>query len=313
MINELNISRSDLMLRGYRGRSIIKRALEILQPKTEIFLAQTSLYLPDFNNPEEFGVDMSKYNGPINTQLLFAWHNRFVRYVMIRCGISWGYEDPQFLVTALSALSYTTAVMPYWVIYPDQRADRQAENCRKILSQVDWSETPKILWVDLELSRGCSRSKVMTKTWEVIQEIQNRLPPGWTVGVYSGAWFINGYCEQQPWVDQVWWWMASYLTRDSMAEHPGPPTISWIPRERVAFHQTGDYCNGIIMGTSSSGGRIDSNRYELHPNYPDPWGWLKDESTPPSPNPITIEFTTEEAREILAASIMLQTKLEGKI
>lgn len=225
-------------------------------------------YLPDPDNPEDSGIDISLYNwGPDGSiepdwVKLASFNSPKIKYVIVRMGISWGYIDPYFKRSWEALKLYTDCYrMAYHVIYVSQQVDPQIDNIEKAYDSVGGDIGEGIHWEDWELSNNQPRNVVSARMGEMLDRGPQRL--GIRFGGYTGKWFVDAYAEEQPWMADEDWWMANYLHPSQGKEHPGPPLKPVIiPREKVGIHQTSSYVDGRVVGVPGNI-RVDWNRFEL--------------------------------------------------
>lgn len=194
-----------------------------------------------------FGIDFYSGDGNMNLEIV---KQSPVKFVAIRCGISWGYTDSRFHENwrKFNGAFPRTA---YHVLYPGEDPTRQAEAQIKILGK-DPGEFPPSL--DVELDHGQSKytiTKAINKYAERIFKEYSYFPI-----MYSRATWIDAFTELGSWRNQYWWWIAHY---GHMTEYVGAP---WIPtgldRSRLIIHQTTDY--GKPIGCESK--TMDYNRWQ---------------------------------------------------
>lgn len=258
---------------------------------SRLLLRSTALvagpYPPDALRPEPGGGDFSIYNGTTDFNVMKAYTPVEIEYMINRAGMSWGYEDPMFVENMNGQTAVNIPAMPYWVIFPSEDVPRQVEKIVEVLRQINWDHpyAVKKLWIDLELHHDQPRTTIMNKTWQMIQMLQDALP-GWEIGIYSAAWFLNAFCEFQPWVEQVKWWLAHYLDPKYGTEHPGPPSRpAWLSKDAVWLHQTSSYVDSTIYGAQGDGNkRMDFIRF-LKGDSAALRHWLGTGETVPDPSP----------------------------
>ncbi len=212
-------------------------------------------YAPNPNDSRKFGVDLSQYN-TVNLQAL-ADYEIPCEYAMIRIGGSASVRDTKFKQYWDAAKAAKIPRSIYTYTWPGWTVDQHIANfmySAGILTP-DLGEGP--IWADIETHpEGKTRKQISDHAIEYIEALESET--GKVVGWYSAKWFIDGYMQLQDWMKEKWAWMAHYLTG---REHPGPPAIpSYIPRGKVAIHQTGSKCDSTLFGGS---GTFDTDRFEL--------------------------------------------------
>jgi len=202
-----------------------------------------------------YGIDISKYQG---VGLDYGKMRSATRFVALRAGISWGYEDPTFGPNWRGLAGHNR--IAYHVVYPGQDPIRQASWFLEIVGScgVDW-KTDRLA-LDLELYQGQSRERI---TW-VVETMMEFLKgkTGRYPLLYSRATWIDQYMRMTPKLAKADWWLAHYLSPlDYPAytpEHPGPP---WLPSgvDQYLLHQVGEKGNGSAVGVKSH--YVDENRW----------------------------------------------------
>ena len=223
-----------------------------------------SPFPPSTTDPRPFGVDISRYNGVVDFDMMAAYDTVAVEYIMIRSGqgAEWSYDglDNRFYYNWAGAKGKFPR-MCYHVIYPSVSVQPQVDNVKRIFDDGDFGEGP--LWIDLELWQGMTPKVVSDRTIEFQRKLTEQL--GIRVGIYSGWWFLS-QLPVASWWSEVDWWLANYLNAELGREHPGPPDHGAIPLENIVFHQTTSWIQGAPMGAPGNV-RIDGNRFmrgDLH-------------------------------------------------
>lgn len=200
-----------------------------------------------------FGVDISSYQGRSIDYTLMKQNTKFVA---VRAGISWGYEDPVFAQSWRALKGHNR--IAYHVLYPSQDVTRQVNWLFDILSRTGFDPETDRLAIDIELWQGQTPQQVTTATERMYDQITERT--GREPIVYSGAWFTNSRMVISEKLKQVDWWLATYPAKGSApgTEHPGPPLL---PRgvTKWLIHQTSETGIGRNFGLPS--GAIDTNRW----------------------------------------------------
>ncbi len=202
-----------------------------------------------------YGIDISKYQG---VGLDYVKMRSATRFVALRAGISWGYEDPTFGPNWRGLAGHNR--IAYHVVYPGQDPIRQAAWFLEIVGSygTDWKMDR--LALDLELYQGQSRERI---TWvvETMMEFLKGKTGRYPI-LYSRATWVNQFMRMTPKLANADWWLAHYLSPlDYPAytpEHPGPP---WLPSgvDHYLIHQVGEKGNGSAVGVKSY--YVDQNRW----------------------------------------------------
>lgn len=200
-----------------------------------------------------FGVDISSYQG---TNINYDLMKQNTKFVAVRAGISWGFEDPVFAQSWRALKGHNR--IAYHVLYPSQDVTRQVNWLFDILSRAGFDAETDRLAIDIELWQGMTPQQVTTATERMYDQITERT--GRKPIVYSGAWFTNSRMVISEKLKQVDWWLATYPAKGSApgVEHPGPPLL---PRgvTKYLIHQTSETGIGRNFGLPS--GAIDTNRW----------------------------------------------------
>lgn len=218
-----------------------------------------------------FGIDISRYQGIIDWNVVAAHVNPTVEFVIMRAAISWGYKDTYIDRNWSEARRLGLSRGAYHVFYPTEDPVRQMAWFIECLNG-DLGEMP--LSLDVELSHDATPAQFQTnllRALEYVQEVTQRKPI-----IYSRASFINAYVTgtgkpAPAWYKNYDWWLAQYLL--SGEEHPGPPTLPYgVPRERVIIHQTSATGDGDDFGMQSAG--LDYNRWQFEQAHLDHYAGL---------------------------------------
>jgi len=193
-------------------------------------------------------------------EAMAAYNYPRIRFIYVRGGISWGYVDKRFERTWKALKMYTNIPRSmYHVPYMSQSVRGQVDNIERIFDLVggDMGEGPII--EDWELKNDQAPNRVSYVMGQMVNEVQNNFNR--RADIYSADWFIRAYAEQQAWMKDVLWILAHY-SKPIYGEHLGPPAKpDIIPRENVAWHQSGSYFDGRVMGVPGNT-RVDGNRLE---------------------------------------------------
>ena len=200
-----------------------------------------------------FGVDISSYQGAnINYDLM----KQNTKFVAVRAGISWGFEDPVFAQSWRALKGHNR--IAYHVLYPSQDVTRQVNWLFDILSRAGFDPQTDRIAIDIELWQGQTPQRVTEATTQMYDQITERT--GRKPIIYSAAWFVNPRMVVTPKLAAADWWLANYPPKGSApgTEHPGPPLL---PRgvTKWLIHQTSETGIGKNVGLPS--GAIDTNRW----------------------------------------------------
>ena len=200
-----------------------------------------------------FGIDISSYQGRSIDYTLMKQNTKFVA---VRAGISWGYEDPVFAQSWRALKGHNR--IAYHVLYPSQDVTRQVDWFFDILSRAGFDPKTDRLAIDIELWQGQTPQRVTEATTQMYDQITERT--GRKPIIYSAAWFVNPRMVVTPKLADADWWIANYPPKGSApgVEHPGPPIL---PRGITSYliHQTSETGIGKNVGLPS--GAIDTNRW----------------------------------------------------
>lgn len=202
-----------------------------------------------------YGIDISKYQG---TNINYKAMKDKTKYVIMRAGISYAYEDPTFGPNWKALKGHHRGA--YHVVYPGQDPIQQANHFLNVVTKhgVDW-RTDRLA-LDLELHQSQTRSRITYVTTEMmnyIKEHTGRYPI-----LYSRATWVDQYMNVTPKLANADWWLANYLSPkphpEYTPEHPGPPML---PRGvgKYLIHQTGEKGKGKDVGVGSY--YVDENRW----------------------------------------------------
>ena len=200
-----------------------------------------------------FGVDISSYQGAnINYDLM----KQKTKFVAVRAGISWGFEDPVFAQSWQALKGHNR--IAYHVLYPSQDVTMQVNWLFDILSRAGFDAETDRLAIDIELWQGQTPQRVTEATTQMYDQVTERT--GRKPIIYSAAWFVNPRMIVTPKLAAADWWLANYPPKGSApgVEHPGPPIL---PRgvTKWLIHQTSETGIGKNVGLPS--GAIDTNRW----------------------------------------------------
>jgi GH25 family lysozyme M1 (1,4-beta-N-acetylmuramidase) len=249
--------------------------IPVRDPQELLFRAQATPFLPDFEREEEWVIDTSVYNGTADGWRIKGFYRKDERYKnyvkawITRAGQSWGYEDPTFEYNWNVCDYVGIPKMAYWVIFPSQPIDEQIRKLMDTFTRVDRGFGDGPLWIDYELHHNMSPGPLQDRLWEFYTKLKSET--GHTIGVYTGNWFLQAYC--QPLRD--WWaeidhmWLAHYFNPEIGHEVTFPPDKpDIIPWEHVDLHQNQSHYDFVEVGFLGDGIlRGDGNRY-IHPSRP---------------------------------------------
>lgn len=202
-----------------------------------------------------YGIDISKYQGE---GLDYALMKKNTKFVIMRAGISYAYEDPTFGPNWKALKGHYRGA--YHVVYPSQDPTQQVNHFLNTVIKhgVDW-ETDRLA-LDLELHQNQTKQRitdVVTEMMEQIKQYTGRYPI-----LYSRATWVDQYMNVTPKLANADWWLAHYLSPkphpEYTPEHPGPP---WLPKgvNEYLIHQAGEKGNGSRVGVNSY--YVDENRW----------------------------------------------------
>lgn len=161
------------------------------------------------------GVDVSRYNGPVNWQVGKA---NGVKYAGYRASISWGYRDPFAAYNRDGLRAQGIYRMPYHVLYPGEPIAAQVNNFYQAAAE-DWTQAVPVL--DLELHHNFDKfviTRAIVQWCEQVEAATKRKPI-----IYSRASWVNEHTTLGDWRNRWDWWLAQYLF-DRTIERPAPPT-----------------------------------------------------------------------------------------
>ena len=228
--------------------------------------------------------DISQHQGKVNMQIVKDTSDGML---IMRGGISWGYEDPKYRSYYKKAGNLKINRMVYFVIYPDQPLERQINNWLSIAPNMHY---PMIY--DLELKRGMSNSHIGNQTWQACEIIKSRT--GHYPLIYSrknllDSWLANWSTEQ---LNSVYYHLAQYLNDRSIEDTREIILPNRVNRNRVLFHQTCDKKPGPPGMVESTA--VDYGRWLLTESFNDfakrVWGVDPEFEEEPVPDPISPEI-----------------------
>ena len=217
-------------------------------------------FAPDPNDPRILMVDVGFPNGTFRWDVLAEYKQ--VEAAVIRVGQSnhSGWNDVQFLRNMEKAKANGKKRMGYHVLFPRVSGIDQAQYLVGMYNRAgELPEGP--VWWDVELRHQQTPYTISKRTIEAHDEFI-RLTNHRT-GIYTGAWFTNGYMQTQYWFSQVKWWLATWLYGQPR-EHPGPPGLpATVAMAACQMHQTTSNGDGVLLGngTDTTLKRIDLNRW----------------------------------------------------
>jgi lysozyme len=181
------------------------------------------------NTDAAFGIDLSRWNTSADGKTkvdfdVIADHVPHVSFIAMRAGVSWGYQDPWFAYYMAEAERIHRFRLAYHVLYPGEDPTRQMDNFFRILGDVDLSQLPLVL--DLELDHGQTNRRITDTTADSVNIIIKRT--GRKPIIYSRANWVNQFLivSQLP---PVYWWLAQYRWPLPYplytTEYPSPPLV----------------------------------------------------------------------------------------
>jgi lysozyme len=196
-----------------------------------------------------FGIDVSRYQGKIDWDVVAAHTDPKVIFTGIRATVSWGYQDTQFARNWSEAKRVGLLRMAYHVIYPSENATKQIDNLFSMVG-TDLGELP--LALDVELDQGVKASAIASNVLTQAQLIESR--SGRKPIIYSRKSWVDVYMAGASWLNNYDWWLAIYLS--SGKEHQGPPPL---PKNvsKWLIHQSGSH--GSPIGVQSL--QLDYDRW----------------------------------------------------
>jgi len=262
---------------------------------------------PSLTDGRPFGVDVSKYNGAINWDMMKAYNLPKIEYVFIRSGQGrlGNYDDldEKFYYNWGEAKRVVIPRMAYHVIYPSEPASLQTDNVERIFSPLDFDFGEGPLWIDFELHHNMNAEQLMAALKNFYDALVSRFSI--RVGIYTGEWFLKRYFAPKDWWADMIWWLA-YYGSNSDSEYSGPPeTLDEIQDEDVIFHQTSSMIYSPPMGAPGWQNRIDGNRF-LGDNLRD---FLNIEEQPPS----DLEGRVAKNEENIGQLLDRLDSLEGRV
>ena len=120
-----------------------------------------------------FGIDIARYastNGQMDFKIA-AKHKPLIRFMAVRAGISWGYEDSWFSyhwqeipkmpeyrdghINDIPDWAMPVGRCAYHVIYPSQPVMRQTDNLFRIIGNMaDWEHDQIVIDAELDQDQG---------------------------------------------------------------------------------------------------------------------------------------------------------------
>lgn len=205
-----------------------------------------------------FGLDTERYSSSPELGKWMDWQvaalhtEPTVRFVAVRAGISWGYQDPLFpynwkgvrdmdLFRLEQGIeTYPVGRMAYHVIYPGENPISQADNFFRIVNDADWEHDRLV--IDLELHHNQTPRTITDCTKKFAYKCQERT--GRYPILYTRAYWMNQYTYPVE-LSFMKLWLAQYLKHmpwhgtytPEFEPPPNPlPTgyLSWL------IHQTAD-------------------------------------------------------------------------
>lgn len=201
-------------------------------------------------------VDISANQGAVSMTALAA---NGVLGVMMRAGISWGYQDKWFPTYWADAGSYGLYRTSYHVIYTDEPVIKQADNWYRVHDRYDG--IPRI--IDFEVDQLDAPQKKAEAAWAMSELILSR--DGFRPLIYSRYKLVDDWLASwsPSMLNAHYWILAQYLW-DRTREHPGPPTLpARLDRSRVVMHQTCDKKTAFSGACDSYA--LDRDRWCLGP------------------------------------------------
>lgn len=204
-----------------------------------------------------FGIDVSKWQGKIDWDVIAKFDSPKLEFVGIRASINYAYTDTWFARNWSEAKRVGIPRTAYHVVYPGSSPEKQVSYFLDVVGS-DIGELP--LTLDCELDHNLHYTKIASCILQcavLIESATGRKPL-----IYSRALWVDDYITgsgQTPpaWLNNYDWWLALYLNTTS--EHPGPPTLPrGVNRERCKIHQTSQ--KGAPIGVQSK--QLDYDRWQ---------------------------------------------------
>ena len=203
-----------------------------------------------------FGIDVSRWQGNLNWDIITAHDSPRVLFCAIRASISWGYTDSWFKRNWEESKRVSILRTAYHVLYPSESPERQMDHFLNLVGD-DLGELPLVL--DCELAQSKSPDQIQSAIQSCASII--KIKTGRNPIIYSRATWVDNFISAKgtppAWLNDYDWWLANYLIKP--IEHPGPPLMpKGLIRERVLIHQTTD--RGAGIGTEEK--HMDYNRWQ---------------------------------------------------
>ena len=256
---------------------------------------------------KQLGIDVSRYQGDINWDTV---KSRGVEYAGIRVSISWAYVDNMAQANIEQAIARGIPVLPYWVLYPNEDAQKQVEHYYNTLRKFGLDIAKANAVIDVELHAGahaCTAAKYQAALSNAL--VYSKTLTGKAPIIYSRASFIDSYvtgrasswtAKAPSWYNNYYWWLAQYLS--SGAEHPGPVKLpAGVDRSRCIIHQTTDKGNGAFYGVQSAS--IDLNRWQM---FTAPADWLLKGGAEPVQETVTLESLAADIADLQRRMALLE-------
>lgn len=213
------------------------------------------------------GFDISYWQGQVDWDRVAELP--YMRFVMMRAALSWGYTDPTFYRNWEEAKRIGLNRGAYHVILPTQNVTRQVENFIISVGDEDFGEMPLIIDVETTSDQYDSNGSIimMKNRWgDALAEeiIQLRAITGKYPIIYTRKSFMDYFVSWRNEFALCPYWLAHYGYKG--APRYAPPAVPTnVPEAMVLFHQYTEggteFGDGKFHGLQSSG--MDVN------------GWLK--------------------------------------
>lgn len=152
--------------------------------------------------PTTPGIDVSRWQGKINWEMVAAAGYRFV---LIRATIGDYYTDPRFYVNWSGARDAGLLVSAYHVVTPGRAVDSQTDRLFDVLGDRK-ADLPLVL--DVELSRGVQRAGITACVRDCLQEVEQL--DGRKPIIYTARWFWDSHVLPSPEWSEYDLWVANY-------------------------------------------------------------------------------------------------------
>ncbi len=257
---------------------------------------------PDYNRPERFGVDQSKYQP--NTDYAVMGSARLVpEFGAARSSISWGYTDAWLghHLKGYKSIGINER-LAYHVLYPNEDAQRQVDRAVKSVTFNDIDPAMIVPVEDAELVHGASPFTITKKIEAMLPKYQSSLYGRLPVIYTRPQWVYRNMLANADWYGDVIWWMAAYTftgreASESLLLANMARFCPNIPLENVLFYQTAERGKGPLYGAVS-----ESFDYDRFRGTDEDWTkfWrLPSVPPPPGPTPTTVKVIVKAGEAVV--------------